>query len=64
MVDTCAGAANASAASACSSAASRCGSPSAQATFSSGVEWLVGSAFSTALGSAWRLRISSRRQPA
>ena len=52
------------AARACSSAVRRCGSPSAQATFSSGVEKLVGSAFSTPLGSLLRLRISSKRQPA
>ena len=64
MVLMAAGAAKASAARACSSAVRRCGSPSAQATFSSGVLWLVGKALSTLLGSALRLRISSRRQPA
>ena len=41
-----------------------CGSPSAQATFSSGVLCEVGSALSTALASGLRLRISSRRAPA
>ena len=35
-----------------------------QGTFSSGVEKLVGRSFSTLLGSGWRDRISSRRQPA
>ena len=39
----------------------RFGSPSAQATFSSGVLWLVGSASSTALGFFARDRISSSR---
>ncbi len=37
------------------------GSPSAQETLSSGVLKLVGSSSSTALGSALRDRISSRR---
>ena len=40
------------------------GSPSAQATFSSGVLKLLGSALSTALASGLRLTISNKRAPA
>ena len=64
MVDTWAGAVNADRPKAISSATSRGGSPSAQATLSSGVLWLLGKASSTSETLALRLRISSRRAPA
>ena len=60
MVETCAGAGKSALATSCSTSA--CGSPSAHFTLSSGVEKLVGRPSSTALGSSWRDRISSRRR--